>query len=74
MYGIIHKKIFDSTIIAEGHEVAYVFMAMIALADDEDICDMSLSALALRINMPLAKVELMKIPNLKVLTGKELSH
>jgi len=57
MYGIIHKKIFDSTIIAEGFEIAYVFMSMITLADDEDICDMSLSALALRINMPLAKVE-----------------
>lgn len=57
MYGIIHKKIFDSTIIAEGHEVAYVFMAMITLSDEEDICDMSLPALALRINMPLAKVE-----------------
>ena len=57
MYGIIHKKIFDSTIIAEGHEVAYVFMSMIALSDEEDICDMSLPALALRINMPLEKVE-----------------
>jgi hypothetical protein len=57
MYGIIHKSIFDSTLIAEGHEVTYVFMCMVSLADEEDICDLDISALARRINMPLGQVE-----------------
>ena len=57
MYGIIHKSIFDSTLIAEGHEVTYVFISMVSLADEEDICDLDISALARRINMPLGQVE-----------------
>ena len=56
-YGIIHTKIFDSTVMAEGYEVVYVFQCMITLADQNDVVDMGLAALANRINMPKEKVE-----------------
>lgn len=57
MYGIIHKEIFDSTVMAEGYEVVYVFMSMISLADDQDCVKLTPSTLARRINMPLENVE-----------------
>ena len=57
MYGIIHKEIFDSTVMAEGYEVVYVFMSMIAIADDQDCVRLTPSTLALRINMPQEKTE-----------------
>ncbi len=57
MYGIIHSEIFNSTLMAEGYEVTYVFMSMISLADDDDCLKFTASTLATRIFMPLDKVE-----------------
>lgn len=57
MYGIIHKEIFESTLMAEGYEVAYVFMSMISLADNQDCVRFAIPSFALRINMPQGKVE-----------------
>ena len=56
MYGIIHKEIFDSTLMAEGYEVAYVMMAMVTLANEYDVCSYGEVAFANRINMPLHKL------------------
>lgn len=57
MYGIIHKEIFDSTVMSEGYEVVYVFVSMITLANEDDVVDMTAHTLASRIGMPLEKVE-----------------
>ena len=57
MYGIIHKEIFESTIMAEGYEIVYVFISMITLADNQDCVKMTPATLSLRINMPLEKTQ-----------------
>lgn len=57
MYGVIHSEIFNSTLMAEGYETTYVFMAMIALADNDDCVKFIPATLAQRIFMPLEKVE-----------------
>ena len=57
MYGIIHKQIFDSTVIAEGFEVAYVFIGMVTLANENHVCDMGEVALAQRLFIPLHKLK-----------------
>jgi len=57
MYGIIHEAIYDSTVMAEGFEVVYVFQSMIILANGDDVVDMGIAAFAKRINLPLEKLE-----------------
>lgn len=57
MYGIIHEKIFDSTLMAEGGDVPYIFMCMVTLANSDDVVDYAISAFATRINKPLEVVE-----------------
>lgn len=57
MYGIIHTKIFDSTVMAEGYQVAYVFISLVTLADENHICDFAEVALAQRLFMPLHKLK-----------------
>lgn len=42
---------------AEGSDVVYVFIGLVTLANEEDICDMGVAALARRINMTLERVE-----------------
>ena len=57
MYGIIHESIFNSTVMAEGGDVPYIFMCMITLANGDDVVDYSTAAFATRINKPLEVVE-----------------
>ncbi len=57
MYGKIFEEIFDSTIVAHGSNVVYVFMSMIVLSDKEGYLRITAPALAARIVMHLPDVE-----------------
>tara|TARA_R110000803_G_scaffold135799_2_gene202726 strand:+ start:3763 stop:4677 length:915 start_codon:yes stop_codon:yes gene_type:complete len=56
-YGMIDTKVFDSTVILHGFETVYVFMSMIALANNEHVCDFGRHALAGRIGVTLDQLE-----------------
>lgn len=57
MFGKIFCQFFDSSIVEESINTRYVWMSMIALADSEGMVDLTVRALARRINIPVADLE-----------------
>ena len=55
MYGVIHDSIFDSSL-RDSWQALVVFIVLITLADEEDVVDMTTSALAARSGLPLGVV------------------